>query len=76
MDIWMGGGWGKLCPFQMSILINTFVACHKKFKIRIEEEPMTESVEFFIKLIHCLYLSMILDLCTRFLTIILCINDL
>ena len=36
--------------FQMSILINTFVACHKKFKIRIEKELMTESVVFFIKL--------------------------
>ena len=22
-----GVGWRKLCPFQMSILINTFVAC-------------------------------------------------
>ena len=26
-----GGGGGKLCPFQMSILTNTFVACHNKF---------------------------------------------
>ena len=44
-----GGGGGKLCPFQMSILINTFVACHNKFKIRIEKGPMTESrsVVFF-----------------------------
>ena len=38
-----------LCPFQMSILINTFVACHNKFKIRIEKGPMTESVVFFSK---------------------------
>ena len=27
---WGGGVRGKLCPFQMSILINTFVACHNK----------------------------------------------
>ena len=33
----------------MSILINTFVACHNKFKMRIEKGPMTESVVFFSK---------------------------
>ena len=40
-----GVGGGKLSPFQMSILINIFVAC----QIRIEKGPMTESVAFFSK---------------------------
>ena len=47
MGIWgLGLGGGKLCPFQMSILINTCVACHNMFEIRIEKGPMTESVVF------------------------------
>ena len=38
---WWGVGGGNLCPFQMSILINTFVASHNKFQMRIEKGPMT-----------------------------------
>ena len=46
MGIRAGVDEGKLCPFQMSILINTFVACHN---IRIEKGMMAESVVFFSK---------------------------
>ena len=47
----MGIGVGKVggSSFQTSFLINTFVACHNKFEIRIEKGPMTESVIFFSK---------------------------
>ena len=33
----------------MSILMNTFVACDNKFKIRIEKGQMPDSVVFFSK---------------------------
>ena len=49
MGIRVGVGGGKLCPFQMSILINTFVACHNQFQIRIEKGQTTKPVVFFSK---------------------------
>ena len=44
-----GVGGGKLCPFQMSILINTLFAVITSFKIRKEKGPMAEPVVFFSK---------------------------
>ena len=40
---------GSCANFQMPILINTFVARHNKFYIRIEKGLMTKSVICFSK---------------------------